>query len=182
MGMTFGQFGREDGVLAMVTQNGCLIIKILKRTVIFEEKELIPGKFKTNNTNRSPNKFTKLCFFVPGPPQAQSTKLNVPKKTKLFAASTMREREMGTSKKWRIKYSPVIFSCVVMHQLFQKDLFSLKLDTSRSYVKSLATSMAPMVTGHGGSYNISAQVVNSYNLNPQSFSTSLIGTRYWTTV
>ena len=44
MGMTFGQFGREDGVLAMVTQNGCLIIKILKRTVIFEEKELIPGK------------------------------------------------------------------------------------------------------------------------------------------
>lgn len=48
--------------------------------------------------------------------------------------------------------------CVAMHQLFQKDLFSLKLDTSRSYVKSLATSMAPMVTGHGGSYNISAQV------------------------
>ena len=41
--MRFGQFGREDGVLAMVTQNGCLIIKILKRTVTFEEKELIPG-------------------------------------------------------------------------------------------------------------------------------------------
>lgn len=75
VGMRFGQFGREDGVLAMVTQNGCLIIKILKRTVIFEERELIPG-----------------------PPPAQSTKLNVPKKTKLFAASTMRERELGASK------------------------------------------------------------------------------------
>ena len=59
----------------------------------------------------------------------------------------------------------VIDSChvmfhVAMHQLFQKDLFLLKLDTARSYVKSLATSMAPMVTGHGGSYNISAQVYN----------------------
>ena len=52
-----------------------------------------------------------------------------------------------------------VIYCVAMHQLFQKDLFLLKLDTARSYVKSLATSMAPMVTGHGGSYNISAQVI-----------------------
>ena len=37
-------------------------------------------------------------ILISGPPPAQSTKLNVPKKTKLFAASTMREREMGTSK------------------------------------------------------------------------------------
>ena len=50
-------------------------------------------------------------------------------------------------------------SHVAMHGLFQKDLFSLKLNTSRSYVKTLATSMAPMVTGHGGSFNISAQVI-----------------------
>ena len=41
----------------------------------------------------------RMCYFPSGPPQAQSTKLNIPKKTKLFAASTMREREMGTSKK-----------------------------------------------------------------------------------
>ena len=42
--------------------------------------------------------YHRMVLYVSGPPPAQSTKLNVPKKTKLFAASTMREREMGTSK------------------------------------------------------------------------------------
>ena len=55
MGMTFGQFGREDGVLAMVTQTGSLIIKILKRTVIFEEKELIPGSYVSMKPNYRSN-------------------------------------------------------------------------------------------------------------------------------
>ena len=44
VGIQFGQFGREDGVLTMVTQNGCLVVKILKRTVMFEEKDPVPGK------------------------------------------------------------------------------------------------------------------------------------------
>ena len=49
---------------------GGLIIKMLKRTAVLEEKDVAAG-----------------------PPAAQSTKLNVPKKTKLFVDQTMRERE-----------------------------------------------------------------------------------------
>ena len=43
MGLKFGRFGREDGVLLLVTQGGGLVIKILKRTVTFEAKETTPG-------------------------------------------------------------------------------------------------------------------------------------------
>ena len=49
---------------------GGLMIKILKRNATFEEKDISAG-----------------------PPVAQNTKLNVPKKTKLFVDQTMRERE-----------------------------------------------------------------------------------------
>ena len=68
--MEFGRFGREDGVLLLVTQGGAMAIKILKRTVSFEAKD--------------PN---------PGPPKAQMAKLNIPKKTKVFVDQTVRERE-----------------------------------------------------------------------------------------
>ena len=54
---------------------GGLIVKILKRSSTFEEKDVSAG-----------------------PPAAQNTKLNVPKKTKLFVDQTMRERENATSK------------------------------------------------------------------------------------
>ena len=55
---------------------GGLIIKILKRTANFEEKDISAG-----------------------PPASQNQKLNVPKKTKLFVDQTMRERENATCKK-----------------------------------------------------------------------------------
>lgn len=50
------------------------MIKILKRNATFEEKDLSGG-----------------------PPSAQNTRLNVPKKTKLFVDQTMRERENAVS-------------------------------------------------------------------------------------
>lgn len=50
------------------------MIKILKRNATFEEKDLSGG-----------------------PPAAQNTRLNVPKKTKLFVDQTMRERESAVS-------------------------------------------------------------------------------------
>lgn len=53
---------------------GGLVIKILKRNATFEEKDLSGG-----------------------PPSAQNTRLNVPKKTKLFVDQTMRERENAVS-------------------------------------------------------------------------------------
>ena len=37
--MRFGQFGREDGALIMVSQGGALSVKILKRNVNFEVKD-----------------------------------------------------------------------------------------------------------------------------------------------
>ena len=55
--------------------DGGLLIKILKRSVTFEEKDIAGG-----------------------PPLAQNIKLNVPKKTKLFVDQTLRERENAVSK------------------------------------------------------------------------------------
>lgn len=52
---------------------GGLIIKILKRTAVFVE-----GGGEV------------------GPPPAQATKLNVPRKTRLYVDQTLREREAGT--------------------------------------------------------------------------------------
>lgn len=69
MGLKFGQFGREDGSLLMITQGGALIIKILKRTAPLQPK---------GNA---------------GPPKAQGVKLNLPKKTKIIVDQTVRERD-----------------------------------------------------------------------------------------
>ena len=56
----------------MTTKRGGLLVKILKRSSQFEDKDLVKG-----------------------PPAAQNQKLNVPKKTKVFVDQTMRERENG---------------------------------------------------------------------------------------
>uniref|UniRef100_A0A8D0GS34 BBSome complex member BBS1 n=1 Tax=Sphenodon punctatus TaxID=8508 RepID=A0A8D0GS34_SPHPU len=66
----FGRYGREDSTLIMTTKGGGLIIKILKRTAVFDGGDTSPG-----------------------PPIAQSIKLSVPKKTKLYVDQTLRERE-----------------------------------------------------------------------------------------
>ena len=42
--MKFGQFGREEGSLILVSQSGALSVKILKRNAIFEPKETRAGK------------------------------------------------------------------------------------------------------------------------------------------
>ena len=71
-GLKYGRFGREDSTLVMTTKRGGLLVKILKRSSQFEDKDLVKG-----------------------PPAAQNQKLNVPKKTKVFVDQTMRERENG---------------------------------------------------------------------------------------
>ena len=76
VGMKFGQFGREDGVLLMITQGGALSIKILKRSVNFEVKDMTPG-----------------------PPGTQLEKLNIPKRTKVYVDQMAREKESGTGKR-----------------------------------------------------------------------------------
>ncbi|XP_042295792.1 Bardet-Biedl syndrome 1 protein isoform X2 [Sceloporus undulatus] len=101
----FGRYGREDNTLVMTTKGGGLIIKILKRTATFNKGDTAIGA-----------------------PVAQSIKLNVPKKTKLYVDQTMRERESG----------------VAMHQVFQTDLRRIRLMAARAYVQALECSMTPV--------------------------------------
>ncbi|XP_067328509.1 Bardet-Biedl syndrome 1 protein [Anolis sagrei] len=101
----FGRYGREDNTLVMTTKGGGLIIKILKRTATFSKGDAAVGA-----------------------PVAQSIKLNVPKKTKLYVDQTLRERESG----------------VAMHQVFQTDLSRIRLMAARAYVRALECSMTPV--------------------------------------
>ncbi|XP_029770155.1 Bardet-Biedl syndrome 1 protein homolog, partial [Terrapene carolina triunguis] len=103
----FGRYGHEENTLIMTTKGGGLIIKILKRTAVFEEKD------------------TSL-----GPPVAQSIRLSVPKKTRLYVDQTLRERE----------------NAVAMHRVFQMDLYRLRLMAARAYVKALESSLAPVTS------------------------------------
>lgn len=103
--LRFGRYGREDGTLILVLRGGGLLVKILKRTASFEERDRAPG-----------------------PPPAQSVRLNVPKKTKLYVDQTLRERESGAA----------------MHRAFHMDLARLRLAAAAAYVKALESSMAPV--------------------------------------
>ncbi|KAK1154916.1 hypothetical protein AOXY_G27943 [Acipenser oxyrinchus oxyrinchus] len=136
----FGRYGREDGTLIMTTKGGGLVIKILKRTVVFDEKD-----------------------STPGPPMAQSIKLNVPKKTKLYVDQTLRERE----------------NAVGMHRAFQMDLYRLRLNAARAYVKVLESSLSPMsssvseplrmnavVQGLGPSFKLTLNIQNTSACRP----------------
>uniref|UniRef100_A0AAR2J2B2 BBSome complex member BBS1 n=1 Tax=Pygocentrus nattereri TaxID=42514 RepID=A0AAR2J2B2_PYGNA len=136
----FGRYGREDGTLIMTTKGGGLIVKILKRTAVFDDKD-----------------------SAPGPPIAQSIRLNVPKKTKLYVDQTMRERE----------------NAVAMHRAFQMDLSRMRLAAARAYVKALESSLTPMsaslteplkmnavVQGLGPSFKLTLNIQNTAACRP----------------
>ncbi|XP_078100878.1 LOW QUALITY PROTEIN: BBSome complex member BBS1 [Sander vitreus] len=136
----FGRYGREDGTLIMTTRKGGLMVKILKRTATFEDRD-----------------------SAPGPPLAQSVRLNVPKKTKLYVDQTLRERENG----------------VAMHAAFQMDLSRLRLAAAKAYVKALESSLTPMsaslteplkmnavVQGLGPSFKLTLNVQNTAACRP----------------
>lgn len=136
----FGRYGREDGTLIMTTKGGGLIVKILKRTAVFDERD-----------------------NAPGPPLAQSIRLNVPKKTKLYVDQTLRERE----------------NAVDMHRAFQMDLSRLRLAAARAYVKALESSLTPMsaslleplkmnavVQGLGPSFKLTLNIQNTAACRP----------------
>uniref|UniRef100_A0A8C7KS45 BBSome complex member BBS1 n=1 Tax=Oncorhynchus kisutch TaxID=8019 RepID=A0A8C7KS45_ONCKI len=136
----FGRYGREDGTLIMTTKGGGLIVKILKRTAVFDDRD-----------------------SAPGPPLAQSIRLNIPKKTKLYVDQTMRERE----------------NAVAMHRAFQMDLSRLRLAAARAYVKALESSLTPMssslseplkmnavVQGLGPSFKLTLNIQNTAACRP----------------
>ncbi|XP_054880863.1 Bardet-Biedl syndrome 1 protein [Poeciliopsis prolifica] len=136
----FGRYGREDGTLIMTTKGGGLMVKILKRTAVFDDMD-----------------------STPGPPLAQSIRLNVPKKTKLYVDQTLRERENG----------------LAMHRTFHMDLSRTKLAAARAYVKALESSLTPMssslseplkmnavVQGLGPSFKLTLNVQNTASCRP----------------
>ncbi|KAF3703989.1 Bardet-Biedl syndrome 1 protein -like protein [Channa argus] len=136
----FGRYGREDGTLIMTTKGGGLMVKILKRTAEFDDRD-----------------------STPGPPLAQSVRLNVPKKTKLYVDQTLRERENG----------------LAMHRAFQMDLSHLRLAAAKAYVKALESSLTPMssslteplkmnavVQGLGPSFKLTLNVQNTAACRP----------------
>lgn len=117
--MKFGRFGREDNTLVMISKDGSLIVKILKRMAKFTIKNLSDPK-STNLMSR----------------------LIVPKKTKLFVDQTMREREQYLS----------------IHKTFEHELIRLKLNSARTYVKSLQSSLNPVSLSTNESIKLSAKV------------------------
>ncbi|XP_061886580.1 Bardet-Biedl syndrome 1 protein homolog isoform X2 [Entelurus aequoreus] len=136
----FGRYGREDGTLIMTAKGGGLMVKILKRTAAFEDRD-----------------------STPGPPAAQSVRLNVPKKTKLYVDQTLRERENGTA----------------MHRTFQMDLIRLRLAAAKAYAKALESSLTPVssdpaeplrmnavVQGLGPSFKLTLNVQNTAACRP----------------
>ncbi|XP_029383044.1 BBSome complex member BBS1 [Echeneis naucrates] len=136
----FGRYGREDGTLIMTTKGGGLMVKILKRTAAFEDRD-----------------------SAPGPPLAQSIRLNVPKKTKLYVDQTLRERENG----------------LAMHRAFQMDLSRLRLAAAKTYVKALESSLTPVssslseplkmnavVQGLGPSFKLTLNIQNTATCRP----------------
>ncbi len=72
-------------------------------------------------------------------------KLNIPKKTKLFVDQTMRERD----------------NSLLMHRVFQHDLYLLRLNTARSYVASLVSSANPITSDSEEPIKLSAQVLGT---------------------
>lgn len=93
VGIKFGSFGREDGVLLMVMRGGALSIKILKRSVNFEVKDMTPG-----------------------PPAAQLEKLNIPKRTKVYVDQMAREKENGVGKEKMYILGVSDLSTLSLHQ------------------------------------------------------------------
>ncbi|KAK1881468.1 Bardet-Biedl syndrome 1 protein [Dissostichus eleginoides] len=136
------QLYRDKSLLSSIKtpEDGGLIVNILKRTASFEDRAAAAG-----------------------PPLAQSVRLNVPKKTKLYVDQTLRERESGAA----------------MHRAFQMDLSRLRLAAASAYVKALESSLTPMscrlseplkmnavVQGLGPAFKLTLNVQNTAACRP----------------
>ncbi|XP_059082200.1 Bardet-Biedl syndrome 1 protein homolog isoform X2 [Tigriopus californicus] len=74
---------------------------------------------------------------------ANNAKLNIPKKTKLFVDQTARERE----------------NSLLMHRVFQHDLYLMRLNTARAFVSTLESSSNPVTLDQGEPLKLSAQIL-----------------------
>eukprot|EP01086_Lenisia_limosa_P006488 TRINITY_DN25352_c0_g1_i1.p1 TRINITY_DN25352_c0_g1~~TRINITY_DN25352_c0_g1_i1.p1 ORF type:complete len:586 (-),score=123.73 TRINITY_DN25352_c0_g1_i1:21-1778(-) len=78
-----------------------------------------------------------------GPPPEQDIPLSVPKKTQLWVDQQEREKQVGEE----------------MHRLFQRDLYRLRLNTARAYVKTITSTMGPSSIAGKSSVKVSASVM-----------------------
>lgn len=102
--MIFGKLGQEDHVLVLVTTDGSLFVKILKRTAEF----------------RATNSSSDLLSTQPSSTPAHS--LQIPKKSKVFVEQTVRERENAPaiyanfqSEMWRLRLKAARATVDVIH-------------------------------------------------------------------
>ncbi|ESO04536.1 hypothetical protein HELRODRAFT_191614 [Helobdella robusta] len=103
--MKFGRYGRESDTLVMVTKSGGLMVKVLKRTALFDSR----GVSKSGDG---------VGFDLAG---GGESRIDIPKKTKLFLDQTARERVCA----------------VEMHKTFQQDLCRLRLHSCKCYLDML---------------------------------------------
>lgn len=102
--MIFGKLGQEDHVLVLVTTDGSLFVKILKRTAEF----------------RATNSSSDLLPTQPGSTAAHN--LQIPKKSKVFVEQTVRERENAPAiyanfqcEMWRLRLTAARATVDVIH-------------------------------------------------------------------
>nr|XP_027200540.1 Bardet-Biedl syndrome 1 protein homolog [Dermatophagoides pteronyssinus] len=129
--MKYGRFGREDNTLVMVTANGSLIVKILKRTAQFQLS--IEQSYDLDRTVGS-----SLSIG-----NNSTAKLVIPKKTKLFVDQTMREREQY----------------LTIHKTFEQELVRLKLSAYKTYAKAFKSNLNPISLKRFDSIKLSAKVI-----------------------
>ncbi|KAM7381008.1 hypothetical protein PAMA_012038 [Pampus argenteus] len=136
----FGRYGREDGTLIMTTKGGGLMVKILKRTAVFEDRD-----------------------GASGPPLGQSVRLNVPKKTKLYVDQTLRERESGVTmhRAFQMDLSRLRLAAA---KAYVKALESSLTPMSSSLTEPLK--MNAVVQGLGPSFKLTLNVQNTAACRP----------------
>jgi Bardet-Biedl syndrome 1 protein len=85
-----------------------------------------------------------LSAFAPlsAPPAEQEVPLRVPKKTSLYIEQAQHERD----------------NAAAMHRAFQRELYRVRLDTARAYVKLLTDQQGPVRNYAGSSLRLSARV------------------------
>ncbi|XP_035784786.1 Bardet-Biedl syndrome 1 protein homolog isoform X2 [Anopheles albimanus] len=118
--LTFGRLGQEEHVLVLVTVDGSLIVKILKRTAEFVTTENIYGDAPGLGDGTAEG----------SEDSAPPGQLQIPKKTKIFVEQTLREKSHAAT----------------IHGSFQSELWRMRLTTARATIDVINSADSNMST------------------------------------
>ncbi|KAF5406287.1 hypothetical protein PHET_00200 [Paragonimus heterotremus] len=121
----FGPFDREAGSLALITQGGALCLLLVKRSAQFRPLDVISRH-----------------------PTAQTARLELPKKTKLFLDLAEREKE----------HAPEIY------ERYNHDLILLRCTVAKAFLELLQTRSGPLAM-HGTKHHLKL-IARVYGLGP----------------